>query len=99
MTKPVIIEPEAEQDISDAHDWYERQRTGLGDDFELCIEASLCAIAERPKSFPTVRKNARRTLVHRFPYLILFIERTDYIAVVGVFHTSRNPKRWNARLE
>jgi len=29
---PLIIEPEAEADILEAHDWYEKQREGLGED-------------------------------------------------------------------
>ena len=98
MSKPVLIEPEAEADILSAYDWYEQQREGLGIDFALCVEAAISVIGERPKSFPRVRRNARRALIHRFPYLLLFVERTDVIVVVGVFHTSRDPKIWNLRL-
>jgi toxin ParE1/3/4 len=98
MKKTLIIEPEAERDITDAYDWYEQQRRGLGDDFALCLEAGLYAIQERPKSFPRIRRNARRILIHRFPYLILFVEHRDLITVHGVFHTSRDPKRWHSRL-
>jgi toxin ParE1/3/4 len=98
MNKHVIIEPEAEADIAQAHDWYEQRREGLGEDFLLCIEAALHVIAERPKSFPLIRKTARRVLIHRFPYAVLFVDRQEYIAVVGVFHSSRNPKTWKKRL-
>jgi plasmid stabilization system protein ParE len=98
MTKPVIIEPEAERDIAEAYQWYENHRLGLGDDFALCIEAALNVISHRPRSFPIVIKPARRILIHRFPYLILFVERRDAIVVVGVSHTSRDPKRWDQRL-
>lgn len=41
MAKRLIIEPEAEADIADAYRWYEERRSGLGDDFVLCIEAPL----------------------------------------------------------
>jgi hypothetical protein len=66
MNKPLVIEPEAEADIAAAHRWYEQRREGLGDDFLLCVEAALHAIAERPKSFPRIHKSARRVLMHRF---------------------------------
>lgn len=97
MSKPLIIEPEAEADLFEAYDWYEDQREGLGMDFVLCFEATLAAIAERPRSFPIVAKRTRRALTHRFPYLVLFVELPDTITVVGVFHTSRRPSLWKRR--
>ena len=73
MNKPVLIEPEAVADLNEARSWYEQQRPGLGDDFEMCLEAAIASIAERPASFPTVHEGARRAIVHRFPYLVLFV--------------------------
>src|SRR5438046_9527118 len=98
MKKPVVTEPDAERDIAEAYEWYEEHRRGLGDEFLLCVEVAFQVIAERPRSFPTVRRKAKRILVHRFPYLILFIEKPDYISVIGVFHTSSDPQRWDDRL-
>jgi plasmid stabilization system protein ParE len=98
MNKPVIIEPEAEDDVRHAYDWYELQRPGLGDDFALCVEAALSAIAQRPRAFPKVHKNARRVLIHRFPYLVVFVEQKDVIIVVAVVHGARHPKTWKRRI-
>jgi hypothetical protein len=33
----MIIRPEAEADLVNARDWYERQREGLGAAFLLCV--------------------------------------------------------------
>jgi len=93
-----MIEPEAEKDLRDAQDWYERQRLGLGDDLLLCFEAVLEAVGERPRSFPIVGRRARRALMRRFPFSVLFVELADVIAVIGVFHTSRDPRQWRRRL-
>jgi plasmid stabilization system protein ParE len=98
MSKRVIIEPEAEADLREGYEWYEQQRSGLGDDFLLCFEAAIALIRERPESFPLVETNTRRILVRRFPYLALFTEVSDIIAVIGVFHTSRDPKAWKRRV-
>lgn len=98
MNKPLSIEPETHRDVIEAYEWYERQRPGLGSDFLLCLEAALQAIAERPKSFKRVKKTARRALMRRFPYLVLFMEKKDHIGVLGVFHTSRDPATWLRRL-
>jgi plasmid stabilization system protein ParE len=98
MSIRIVIEPEAEADVAEAYRWYEDQRSGLGADFVLCVEAALSVLAERPRMFPKVHGNARRVLIRRFPYLILFVEQTNLIVVLGVFHTKRNPKRWRRRL-
>jgi hypothetical protein len=35
---PVIVSPEADDDLAQAKAWYDGQRPGLGDDFVLCVE-------------------------------------------------------------
>ena len=84
MTR-LIIEPEAEADIADAYDWYEKQRPGLGSDFELCLEDSLQRIQQNHRLFSKIHRNVRRILIHRFPYSILYIEKTNKIIVIAVF--------------
>jgi hypothetical protein len=37
----MILPPEAEDDLANAQDWYERQRVGLGAEFLLCVEEML----------------------------------------------------------
>ena len=97
MSKPLIVEPEAEADLRAAYQWYEQQRPGLGIDLILCVEAALQAIRDRPRSFPIVRKKTRRVLLRRFPYMVLFIELKDTIVVLGIFHGRRNPQSWRER--
>ena len=38
MTHPLIIRPEAEQDMADGRDWYEGQREGLGAKFLTAVD-------------------------------------------------------------
>jgi len=97
MSKRLIIEPEAEADLLEAYQWYERQRIGLGDDLLLCFEATIEEICHRPSSFPIVERNTRRTLLRRFPYFVLFIESASEISILGVFHGKRDPKTWRLR--
>jgi toxin ParE1/3/4 len=98
MSQRVLIEPEAEADLRDAFIWYEEQRQGLGDDFMLCFEAAVEVIGEHPHFFPRVTANARRMLMPRFPYSIVFVERSELILVLAVFHASRDPKRLRKRV-
>jgi toxin ParE1/3/4 len=45
----MIIRPEAEADVANARDWYERQRAGLGAAFLLCVEEVLERISRTPR--------------------------------------------------
>lgn len=91
------ISSEAKVDITQASEWYELQRLGLGIEFLLCVEAALDAIRENPYRYPVARKNTRRAVVRRFPYSVYFIVETDSITVTAVFHGHRNPRVWRRR--
>jgi plasmid stabilization system protein ParE len=98
MAAELIMAPEAEQDIADAYDWYERQRVGLGEDFLSRVDACIQAILRTPTGHTVVHENYRRGLVRRFPYAV-FYEYTDgRVTVYCVFHTSRDPDKWRERL-
>lgn len=38
MSLPLVINPLAEMDLAEARDWYEHRRTGLGDEFLICVD-------------------------------------------------------------
>jgi plasmid stabilization system protein ParE len=97
MTRPLIIKPEAEADLDDAKDWYERQRPGLGDAFLLAIEEALNRIRQTPEMHAVLKKNVRRSLLPRFPYGIFYRVEKEQIVVLGVFHNRRDPRRWQER--
>jgi len=44
-----------------------------------------------------VEGRIRQAVVRRFPYVVLFVEYSDYVEVLAVFHTSRDPKQWQGR--
>ena len=45
----------------------------------------------------TRAKGARRVLLRRFPYSIVFYERKDEIVIVAFAHSSRRPGYWRSR--
>lgn len=98
MTLPLIIRPEAEEDLTESYNWYERQRPGLGDDFLLRVEAALDSICFDPEILPAIYKVARRKLIRRFPYGIFYIIGQNKISVLAVMHTKRHPKHWQNRI-
>ena len=89
--------PGAEKDISQAYQWYEESRPGLGEDFLLCFEAALSAIQDNPQIFPAVHKDVRRALLRRFPYAVFYMIHSDTIVILAVFHCARDPESWRTR--
>ena len=97
MRHRLIIRPEAEADLQEAFDWYERHVPGLGADFLAAIDAALNAIRSNPFQHPVSHRNARRALTRRFPYQIFFLIADDGIVVMAVSHGARDPQRWQER--
>jgi plasmid stabilization system protein ParE len=98
VSQRIIIRPEAELDIQEAFEWYEAQSRGLGSEFVRSVDACLSAIGRNPLAYPLVRKQARRALLRRFPYGILYVFEQNTISVVACFHGKRNPKQWLDRI-
>ena len=66
----MIIRPEAEADLVNVRDWYERQREGLGAAFLLCVEEVLDRIDRTPEIYAMVYQDVRRAFTRRFPYAV-----------------------------
>ena len=98
MNRPLLIRAEAELDIAEVRAWYEGQRTGLGDEFLLCLEEAFGRVRRMPGAGEPLARHARRSLIRRFPYAIYYREGDDHIAILGVFHNRRDPRRLRSRL-
>lgn len=93
MKYELIIRPEAEYDLAEAFECYEKRRKGLGYDFLLQIEASLRFIEKNPLAFPKKYEKTRQHLIRRFPYKIIYRVEDSKIVVLGVVYGGRDP-RW-----
>jgi plasmid stabilization system protein ParE len=89
---------EALLDIEEIVVWYEEQRVGLSYDLELCLEVGLSEIAKNPELFQKRYKKVKIRFINRFPFGIHYINSSEEITILGVFHTSRSPKSWTKRL-
>ncbi|MEE9392305.1 MAG: type II toxin-antitoxin system RelE/ParE family toxin [Planctomycetota bacterium] len=93
----LLVRPAAAADIEEAHSWYEAQRTGLGREFLIAVSALLQAIAESPRRYPVVYRDARRANLRRFPYSVFYRIVGDIVVFVACFHGRRDPRRWQQR--
>ncbi|MDP2232247.1 MAG: type II toxin-antitoxin system RelE/ParE family toxin, partial [Actinomycetota bacterium] len=64
------------------------------DDFEHAGEQ----LRALPGSSPIVRGHARRTLMARFPYAVIYSLVDDDVYVLAVAHGRRRPFYWQNRL-
>ena len=99
MSYRLIIRPEVERDLSEAFDWYEQRRAGLGEEFLREIDLVLKRIEENPLRFAPTYLQGRRALPKRFPYKVYFTVRGETISVVAVVHARRHPQSWQKRIE
>jgi len=92
----MIIETEASDELLAAAVWYDDQHEGLGGEFLGAVDAVLLRVAEEPMSF--MRDRARRALVPRFPYAIVFVMHDGEVRIVACAHTKRLPGYWTRRV-
>ncbi|MEO7965851.1 MAG: type II toxin-antitoxin system RelE/ParE family toxin, partial [Gemmatimonadaceae bacterium] len=93
----LVVRPLAAADLDDAFGWYERRSVGLGVDFLRAVDACFAAILAAPLAFPTVYRDARRSLRRRFPYAVLYVVDGDRIQILACTHTRLHPRRWQQR--
>ena len=91
--------PEAEDELFDAVEYYERIEPGLGLDLAAEIDALLELVASYPQAWPTVDGDIRRAPTKRFPYSVLYSVEPGHILVVAVMHLRREPRYWEHRVQ
>ena len=89
----------AEQEIAEAVDYYNEQRPGLGFEFAAEMKRTFRRIASFSEAWPRFSRRARRCILNRFPYGVVYQLRKDSILVVAVMHLKRDPRRWQEVLE
>jgi toxin ParE2 len=102
VIKPLLVEPEASQELADAALWYDDQRPGLGQRFLEAVAGTLDRIIAFPAAgmpVPHVPSEvpARRAPVKRFPYHVVFLDTQVAIRVLAIAHDHRTPGYWQNR--
>jgi len=97
MTYPLILRPEAEEDLLDAYRWYDERVSGLGLRFLESVEQALVRIERSPQLYEIVYEGVRRALIRTFPYGIYYSFEEERSVVLAVVHSSRHPRVWMER--
>jgi plasmid stabilization system protein ParE len=97
MIRRHIIRPAADQEIREIFSHCERQRPGLGGQFEAELEATIARIIANPEMYSLVHRDVRRAILRPFPYGVFYKVRRDVLYVVAVVHLARDPRIWQRR--
>jgi plasmid stabilization system protein ParE len=98
MSRRVVFLAEAEAEIAEAVDWYETRGKGLGADFMRSLEATVASIQRIPTQYQIIKAQARRAVLRRFPYSVVYTASEHEIIVFACFHSRRDPRRLMGRL-
>ena len=97
MRYPIRFRREVPEDIAQACDWYESQKTGLGQQFLAELEVTLERIVMGPKHYAPGERDVRSARLNRFPYVVHFRFTGAEVIVFAVLHGGRNPTVWRGR--
>lgn len=95
----LIIREEVNEDIDRAYQWYEQQKSSLGEEMVAKVDQLFYAIEETPQLYAPVYKSARRALCHRFPYSIYYLEHKSDVIILAVLHQRQSPELWQSRID
>ena len=84
--------PAASADVNAACEWYEEQRSGLGDEFVAAVDAAVASILSFPEAHPVVHRGARRVLLERFPHGLYYRFDGQRVIIVACMHAARDPR-------
>jgi plasmid stabilization system protein ParE len=97
--KNIVFHPEAEEEMTASAEYYESKAAGLGLKFLDEVDHGLTQISTNPYGWPFHSEQARRYLLRRFPYGLLYQVYADHVYIVAVMHLHREPNYWKHRLK
>ncbi len=87
----------AKNDVQEITDYYQMINPSLADRFLVKLYAELESIQRNPALFQIQHENIRINYLKKFPFGIYYTWEGDTVDVLAVLHTSRSPKKWQAR--
>lgn len=94
----LIYHPDAEAELLEAVQFYERRVPTLGAQFLEAIDRSVHIILAVPERWRITEGEVRVYLMSRFPYTIYYRALFDQVRILAFKHHSRHPDYWRYRL-
>lgn len=90
---------EALAEFREAAHYYDDQVDHLGDRFAGQIEASAARILINPLMPRCFFRECRKVKADKFPYMVIYRVKGEWLQIIAVMHTSRHPGYWKSRLK
>jgi toxin ParE1/3/4 len=91
--------PEALAEYQAATLYYAARDPALARRFVEAVEDAIRRILEAPAAWRVLDDDVRRCLTRVFPYGVLYTIEPDFILIVAVMHSSREPGYWKQRID
>ena len=85
----------AEDELSEAFDWYEEKQKGLGLKLYNEVKYFLSLLENNPYQYQIrYAEELRAVALKKFPYLVIYWvdDINNIVYILSLFHTIRNPK-------
>ena len=89
----------AQIELDQAIDYYNRESSGLGDEFLTEVLSAIGRIGDFPDAWHRLSERSRRCQTRRFPYGIIYQVRGTEIMVVALANLHRRPDYWKGRIQ
>ena len=86
--------PEAEVELNEAVDYYDRCQRGLGLEFAKEVYTTIETICSFPLAWTPLSKNTRRCQTKRFPFGVIYQIKGKEIIIVAIMQLNRKPEYW-----
>jgi hypothetical protein len=77
--------------------WYARRSLSAPVNFEAEVDSMVARIVASPLTFPAIYRNKRKAVLQRFPFYLVFEQRSDSIIVFAIAHSKRRTAYWRNR--
>jgi len=89
---------EAVAEAEAAARWYAERSPLAAQRFSEELDDAEASILEAPETWPAFDHGARRFLLKRFPFSVVYQVSDNRLLIVAVAHAHRRPFYWQARL-
>lgn len=98
MSLPIIVRPEAEEDLRQAHEYLQASWPALAGRFLVEVREVLERIEAQPELYGRVWKDVRAARLKKLRYIVYYVFFADRVEVLAVLHGSRDPSIWRSRM-
>ncbi len=93
-----VVTRAAQCELDEAAAYYDKRRPGLGERLHAEFHSAADRIVEQPQLYPKAVRDARKCIIRKFPYAIIYRFRDGVVTIVAFMHLHRKPGYWRGRL-